>query len=170
MSEYKGQKFFPGDTVTITDPRYRKHMEHKGEIIDAQFVWSSKDKVWRRMEYLVRCGCGLEFLLTGAFFSFVPDPYVPLSPERLRHFLTRLGLDPDSPSPHLASLVDILTEQQKDVINRRYGLTGLGNETLQAIANDYGITRERVRQVEQQGIEKIKRLLQRYADRAGATT
>ena len=70
-------------------------------------------------------------------------------------------------------LMAVLTSQQEQVISRRYGLNGLdgkGNETLQAIATDHGLTRERIRQIEQQGIKKMAKLLERHANRTEALT
>lgn len=54
----------------------------------------------------------------------------------------------------LASLV----EKERSVIIRRIGLTGT-RETLQEIGDTYGITRERVRQIEDVGIKKIGRIM-----------
>ncbi len=51
-----------------------------------------------------------------------------------------------------------LTEKEQAVITRRIGLFG-EKETLQAIGNDFGITRERVRQIEDVGIRKIGRII-----------
>ncbi len=51
-----------------------------------------------------------------------------------------------------------LTEKERSVIDRRIGLTGQ-KETLQEIGNSYGITRERVRQIEDVGIKKIGRIV-----------
>lgn len=54
----------------------------------------------------------------------------------------------------LASLV----EKERSVIIRRIGLNG-EKETLQEIGDTYGITRERVRQIEDVGIKKIGRIM-----------
>ncbi len=54
----------------------------------------------------------------------------------------------------LASLAD----KEKAVITRRIGLVG-ERETLQEIGDTYGITRERVRQIEDVGIKKIGRIM-----------
>jgi RNA polymerase primary sigma factor len=45
------------------------------------------------------------------------------------------------------------------IIDRRFGLTSGTPETLAAIAKDYGITRERVRQLEDKAIRRIRRKL-----------
>lgn len=56
------------------------------------------------------------------------------------------------------AVLEGLTEKEKAVIIRRIGLSG-EKETLQSIGDDYGITRERVRQIEDVGIRKIGRIV-----------
>lgn len=60
------------------------------------------------------------------------------------------------------SILDWLTDKEQSVITRRIGLQG-EKETLQAIGNTYGITRERVRQIEDVGIKKIGRIVRSSA-------
>lgn len=55
-------------------------------------------------------------------------------------------------------ILDSLAEKERSVITRRIGLTGK-KETLQEIGDTYGITRERVRQIEDVGIKKIGRIM-----------
>lgn len=45
-------------------------------------------------------------------------------------------------------LLTALDARSRDIISRRFGLTGAGRETLEDIGKEYGITRERVRQIE----------------------
>lgn len=56
------------------------------------------------------------------------------------------------------SILDSLADKERTVITRRIGLTG-NRETLQEIGDTYGITRERVRQIEDVGIKKIGRIM-----------
>lgn len=55
-------------------------------------------------------------------------------------------------------ILNSLTEKERSVITRRIGFNG-NKETLQEIGNMYGITRERVRQIEDVGIRKIGRIM-----------
>jgi Sigma-70, region 4 len=57
-----------------------------------------------------------------------------------------------------SSILASLADKEKSVITRRIGLTG-NRETLQEIGDTYGITRERVRQIEDVGIKKIGRIM-----------
>ena len=49
----------------------------------------------------------------------------------------------------VANLVKGLSARNKDIISRRFGLRNGRKETLESIGKSYGITRERVRQVEE---------------------
>ena len=51
-----------------------------------------------------------------------------------------------------------------EVISRRFGLKGGQEETLEAIGKSFGITRERVRQIENDGLKKVKEKLSSYKD------
>lgn len=56
-------------------------------------------------------------------------------------------------------LLGVLPDRARDVLEKRYGL-GQGataTETLEAIGQAYGITRERVRQIENYGIQSIQK-------------
>lgn len=45
-------------------------------------------------------------------------------------------------------VLDSLAQRQKEVIERRFGLESEKKETLEAIGKDFGVTRERIRQIE----------------------
>jgi RNA polymerase nonessential primary-like sigma factor len=52
-----------------------------------------------------------------------------------------------------------LSEKQRVVVARRFGLDNDDPSTLEQLASEMGITRERVRQVQQEALLKLKRLL-----------
>lgn len=54
-----------------------------------------------------------------------------------------------------------LTERQRQIIERRYGLNGADVVTLDAIAVDFGLTRERVRQIQMEALEQLRRIIRR---------
>lgn len=54
-----------------------------------------------------------------------------------------------------------LSERQREVIRRRYGLNGVDVETLDTIACDLELTRERVRQIQLEGLERLRRTIKR---------
>ncbi len=51
-----------------------------------------------------------------------------------------------------------LMDRERDILTRRFGLNGDKNETLEKIGQLHKLTRERVRQIENASIKKIKRL------------
>jgi RNA polymerase primary sigma factor len=60
-----------------------------------------------------------------------------------------------------------LKDKEKDILCRRFGITTGKMETLEEIGEDYGVTRERVRQIEERALKKLKhpkyrRLLKDY--------
>lgn len=63
-----------------------------------------------------------------------------------------------------ASLLSGLGDRISNVVSRRFGLSTGEKETLETIGKKYGITRERVRQIEEEGLSKIKPKAQNYAD------
>jgi len=55
-----------------------------------------------------------------------------------------------------SSVLKDLPPRTNDVIERRFGLKKGKKETLESIGENYGITRERVRQIEEEGFSKIQ--------------
>ena len=56
----------------------------------------------------------------------------------------------------LDALVDDLDERQRDIIRRRFGFDGDASETLEEIGDDYGVTRERIRQIEAKALKQLR--------------
>lgn len=54
-----------------------------------------------------------------------------------------------------------LSERQRLVIERRYGLNGAEIATLDTIAGDLGLTRERVRQIQMEGLDRLRKIIKR---------
>ncbi len=52
-----------------------------------------------------------------------------------------------------------LSEKQRFVIERRFGLNNFDTATLEDLADELGLTRERVRQIQQEALIKLKRTL-----------
>lgn len=77
------------------------------------------------------------------------------------------GADPESQLQSnemgelLACWVEQLPEKQRGVIERRYGLNGAEVATLEAIAADMDLTRERVRQIQIEALTHLRRIIKR---------
>ncbi len=54
--------------------------------------------------------------------------------------------------------LDALPERDRQVIELRYGLSGLEPLTLEEVGRTFGVTRERIRQIENNTLKKLKRL------------
>ena len=77
------------------------------------------------------------------------------------------------PSEELSARMDLdlmneflgdLNEREVSILRRRYGLDGEQEKTLEEIGVDYGLTRERIRQIENAALQKLrKRMAKRDA-------
>ncbi len=63
-----------------------------------------------------------------------------------------------NPVETLNVLFSKLNDKEKDIIKRRFGLNAEGRQTLEEIGQKYNITRERVRQIENLSVKKLKEL------------
>jgi RNA polymerase nonessential primary-like sigma factor len=53
-----------------------------------------------------------------------------------------------------------LSEKQRAVVERRFGLHGYTVSTLEEVGMEIGVTRERVRQIQMDALKKLKRILE----------
>jgi len=58
----------------------------------------------------------------------------------------------------VASLLAQLPDREREVLQKRNALSAFPKHTLEKIGNDFNITRERVRQIEKDGLKKLKSL------------
>ena len=58
----------------------------------------------------------------------------------------------------LESLLNVLDEREKEIIKHRYGLEGVEPKTLNEVGEMLGISRERVRQLENRALKKLRAL------------
>jgi RNA polymerase nonessential primary-like sigma factor len=61
---------------------------------------------------------------------------------------------------NVAHWVYQLADKQREVICRRYGLCGFETATLEQVAVELGVTRERVRQIQMDGLKRLKEILE----------
>ena len=54
-----------------------------------------------------------------------------------------------------------LNDKQRSVIERRFGLNGYEISTLEEVAEAHGITRERVRQIQMEALQSLRKILRR---------
>src|SRR2546430_2377111 len=64
-------------------------------------------------------------------------------------------------------LLDVLDQREKKIISQRFGLGGGKRKTLEDIGKTFGVTRERIRQVQNIALAKLRRALSKKEDPAG---
>ena len=68
----------------------------------------------------------------------------------IEHFLDKERID---------SLLDIMTARERQVLDMRFGLIDGKTHTLAEVAHKLGVSRERVRQIEEEALGKLKRFV-----------
>jgi len=61
----------------------------------------------------------------------------------------------------LGDLLEVLDERERAIINARFGLGGDRPETLEQVGQRFGVTRERIRQLQNIALAKLRRTLQK---------
>ncbi len=86
------------------------------------------------------------------FIDMVKDENTPLPDEALMTENTLVKI---------RELLLVLNPIERDIIKRRFGLSGDTDQTLDEIGHTYNLSRERVRQIQAQGLMKMKRMCDR---------
>jgi RNA polymerase nonessential primary-like sigma factor len=56
--------------------------------------------------------------------------------------------------------LDELSVKHREVLTRRFGLRGHGIGTLEDVGKEIGLTRERVRQIQVEGLARMRKLME----------
>lgn len=64
----------------------------------------------------------------------------------------------DSLKEQIIEVLEILSPKEREILELRFGLNGNDPLTLEAIGNRFNLTRERIRQIENKALNKLKRL------------
>lgn len=65
----------------------------------------------------------------------------------------------DDLNERLIDWLNVLTDKQKEVLARRFGLLGYEPATLESVGREIGLTRERVRQIQVEALLKLRDIL-----------
>lgn len=82
----------------------------------------------------------------------IPDEYNP-DPSIL--------LQDDDINSNIDNWLKKLNDKQREVVERRFGLHGYETSTLEEVANELGVTRERVRQIQMDALRRLRDILER---------
>ena len=69
-------------------------------------------------------------------------------------------LQVDDIHAHLDEWLARLNDKQREVVERRFGLHGYENATLEQVAKELGVTRERVRQIQMDALKRLRNILE----------
>jgi RNA polymerase nonessential primary-like sigma factor len=70
----------------------------------------------------------------------------------------------ESMHDHLEACLGELSDKQREVISRRFGLGGYDRETLEEVGRAIGLTRERVRQIQMSGLKVLREIMRKQGD------
>jgi RNA polymerase primary sigma factor len=87
------------------------------------------------------------------FGHFIEDDSVPTPYEHTEEQMRKEALE---------ALLDNLDPRLREVLQLRFGLNNKDPKSLEQIGEKYGVTRERVRQLEGEALKKLKELAPRY--------
>jgi RNA polymerase sigma factor (sigma-70 family) len=131
----------------------------------------TKEEIAWKMEISVQ---ELENILDSARNRFISlDMPVGDTDTEIKHFIP----DNDSASPEdtfiqsnmddqTRKLLDTLDPREQTILRKRFGIEGEEEQTLQQLAEEFGVTRERIRQIETRALGKLRRY-RRILDPAG---
>ncbi len=71
------------------------------------------------------------------------------------------ALEHSKRAEEIATWLESLNSDEKRVITLRFGLDGEEPQTLEAIGKLFGVTRERIRQIEQKSLNKLRKIVKR---------
>ena len=71
------------------------------------------------------------------------------------------GIQDDNIQSNLDHWLEELNEKQREVVERRFGLHGHEHSTLERVAHDLGVTRERVRQIQMDALRRLRDILEK---------
>lgn len=70
-------------------------------------------------------------------------------------------LQDDDVKENIENWLNQLTEKQREVVTRRFGLHGHDVSTLEEVGSNIGVTRERVRQIQIEALRKLREILEK---------
>ena len=82
----------------------------------------------------------------SSYFDFVEDKSQTPEEDVVNHMMEK----------DVRSLLGVLVDKERDIIEKRYGFNGREPMSLKAIGDEYNLTKERIRQIEKSALEKLR--------------
>ena len=82
----------------------------------------------------------------SSYFDFVEDKSQTPEEDVVNHMMEK----------DVRSLLGVLGDKERDIIETRYGFNGREPMSLKAIGDEYNLTKERIRQIEKSALEKLR--------------
>ena len=60
----------------------------------------------------------------------------------------------------IADWLEELSDKQREVVSRRFGLRGYESSTLEEVGREIGLTRERVRQIQVEALKRLRSIME----------
>jgi len=73
-----------------------------------------------------------------------------------------VSLQDDNLTDFIAQWIDELSEKQREVLSRRFGLRGHERSTLEEVGKEIGLTRERVRQIQVEALRNLRKIMEEH--------
>lgn len=137
--------------------RFSRELMHKlnrepsiNEVSDAMNVEQSHI---RRLMVLLKKTYSIERPMgenSDYFLSDTIEDITTVSPAELLENLNRYG--------HVSEWFETLTETEKSILTLRFGLEDAEPQTLDTIGKQFGVTRERIRQIESKALDKLRKM------------
>ncbi|MEJ2700525.1 MAG: sigma factor-like helix-turn-helix DNA-binding protein [Desulfuromonadales bacterium] len=64
------------------------------------------------------------------------------------------------PTSHVSDWLDTLNENEREILTLRFGLDDREPQTLDTIGRKFGVTRERIRQIEAKSLDKLRLIME----------
>jgi RNA polymerase nonessential primary-like sigma factor len=141
---------------------YLKAQRHLAQLLDhepsAQDIAGHLDKPVKKVEKMLK----LNERVTSVDIPSVKDIDKPMVESIYNDTLLSHDekIQEDGIKLNITHWVFELPEKQREVICRRYGLCGYEEATLEQVAQELGVTRERIRQIQMDALKRLKEILQ----------
>ena len=161
------RKFFSGEIVEFI-PSSLKYMKHHSHLAVVKKILIRREP-YRAIMYMVDCDCGAKLMPQAPQLSLASASAgnrdaesisQALGSHRSTYFLKEIGLEGSGLFPSIEDqvrdLLSRLPEREKNVLILRYGLEGNDNRTLQQIGEIHSVTRERIRQIANRAMRRLR--------------